>query len=356
MIAHRARPDAASFSEAHRLGGSTDQVARFKLGQGLAEAAPYFLLLSATPHQGKTDAFHRLLSLLDKETFADIGSVSRERVQPFIIRTEKRRAIDAEGKALFRARRTSLIPVAWEARQREQQLLYEAQLQDRVGLDKEGLDDLEEAVELGSGDPACEEIQQLQRCLGALDRTDGDNRGIVDPGELAELPLDDFVGFSGELPDDYPVRCLLAMPGTEQVEACQDIGLRQPEPLQAANRAVGGAATAIDTPGASGCECETPGIALLDSDLDQRVAEGIDARARQLQLQPVAVSSAISGCQIYPSCASNGRIAGPGGRKHAGSCVGFRAVGLSVLVNDIVSGPEEAFILPILRLCSRSGA
>ena len=118
--------DLVIVDEAHRLGGSTDQVARFKLGQGLAEAAPYFLLLSATPHQGKTDAFHRLLSLLDKETFPDLGSVSRERVQPFIIRTEKRRAIDAEGKALFRPRRTSLIPVAWEARHREQQLLYEA--------------------------------------------------------------------------------------------------------------------------------------------------------------------------------------------------------------------------------------
>jgi SNF2 family DNA or RNA helicase len=47
--------------EAHRLGGSTDQVARYKLGKGLAEAAPYLLLLTATPHQGKSDAFLRLL-------------------------------------------------------------------------------------------------------------------------------------------------------------------------------------------------------------------------------------------------------------------------------------------------------
>jgi len=44
----------------------------------------------------------------------------------------------------------------------------------------------------------------------------------------------------------------------------------------------------------------------------------------------------------------DGGIAGPGGRKHADSCVGFHAVGLSVLPNDIVSGREEAFILPIL--------
>jgi hypothetical protein len=68
----------------------------------LSEAAPYFLLLSATPHQGKTDAFYRLVSLLDPQEFPDVDSVTRERVQPRVIRTEKRRAIDAEGKPLFK--------------------------------------------------------------------------------------------------------------------------------------------------------------------------------------------------------------------------------------------------------------
>ena len=118
--------DLVIVDEAHRLGGSTDQVARFKLGQGLSEAAPYFLLLSATPHQGKTDAFHRLVSLIDAQEFPDIGSVTRERVEPHVIRTEKRRAIDAEGKPLFKPRRTQLGPVSWEERHRDQQLLYEA--------------------------------------------------------------------------------------------------------------------------------------------------------------------------------------------------------------------------------------
>ena len=118
--------DLVIVDEAHRLGGSTDQVARFKLGQGLSEAAPYFLLLSATPHQGKTDAFHRLVSLIDAQEFPDIGSVTRERVQPYVIRTEKRRAIDADGKPLFKPRRTQLVPVSWEERHRNQQLLYEA--------------------------------------------------------------------------------------------------------------------------------------------------------------------------------------------------------------------------------------
>lgn len=118
--------DLVIVDEAHRLGGSTDQVARFKLGQGLSEAAPYFLMLSATPHQGKTDAFHRLVSLIDAQEFPDISSVTRERVQPHVIRTEKRRAIDADGKPLFKPRRTQFGPVSWEERHRNQQLLYEA--------------------------------------------------------------------------------------------------------------------------------------------------------------------------------------------------------------------------------------
>ena len=103
--------DLIVIDEAHRLGGATDEVARFKLGQGLAEAAPYLLLLTATPHQGKTDAFHRLVSLLDKTTFPDSGSVTRERLQPYLVRTEKRRAIDAQGNPLFKPRRTQLEPV-----------------------------------------------------------------------------------------------------------------------------------------------------------------------------------------------------------------------------------------------------
>lgn len=111
--------------EAHRLGGSTDAVARYKLGQGLAQASPYFLLLSATPHQGKTDAFHRLIALLDERAFPDLASFDRDRVRPYVIRTQKRRAVDTEGKPLFKPRQTEMVPVAWD-RYREQRVLYEA--------------------------------------------------------------------------------------------------------------------------------------------------------------------------------------------------------------------------------------
>lgn len=112
--------------EAHRLGGSTEQVARFRLGQGLADASPYLLLLSATPHQGKSDAFRRLMSLVDADAFPDDESISPERVQPYVIRTEKRAAITADGNPLFKPRQTQLATIGWEDRHKSQQLLYEA--------------------------------------------------------------------------------------------------------------------------------------------------------------------------------------------------------------------------------------
>ena len=77
------------------------------------------------PTKGKRDSFHRLLSLLDSLEFHDVSSV-RERMQRYVIRTEKRRAIDVEGNPLFKPRLTQLVPVVWEARHRRQRLLYEA--------------------------------------------------------------------------------------------------------------------------------------------------------------------------------------------------------------------------------------
>ena len=118
--------DLVIIDEAHRMGGSTDQVARYKLGAALAEAAPYLLLLSATPHQGKTDQFHRLMQLLDRDSFPDENSISSDRVRPFVVRTEKRLAIDAEGKPLFKPRLTRTQAVAWLDRHKAQQGLYEA--------------------------------------------------------------------------------------------------------------------------------------------------------------------------------------------------------------------------------------
>jgi superfamily II DNA or RNA helicase len=118
--------DLVVIDEAHRLGGSTDQVARYRLGAALAEASPNLLLLSATPHSGKTDQFLRLMQLLDRETFPDETSVQRDRVAPYVVRTEKRSAIDNEGRPLFRPRQTRLEAVHWDERHSAQRELYDA--------------------------------------------------------------------------------------------------------------------------------------------------------------------------------------------------------------------------------------
>jgi len=112
--------------EAHRLGGSTEQVARFKLGDALAQAAPYLLLLSATPHQGKSDAFRRLIRFLDSDALPSDDAISRDAVMPYVIRTEKRRAIDVSGDPLFKPRFTQMVPIDWGAGHVEQRALYQA--------------------------------------------------------------------------------------------------------------------------------------------------------------------------------------------------------------------------------------
>ena len=118
--------DLIVIDEAHRLGGSTEQVARYRLGEALAEAAPSLLLLSATPHQGKTDAFRRILGFLDAEAFPEDETISQDSVAPYVIRTEKRNAIDAAGNPLFKPRRTQLVSVPWTDTHHEQRVLYDA--------------------------------------------------------------------------------------------------------------------------------------------------------------------------------------------------------------------------------------
>lgn len=116
--------DLVIVDEAHHVAGSSEDVARHLLGRELAEAAPRLLLLSATPHSGKSDAFARLLGLLD-DAFVHGRPIERATVAPFVVRTEKRNAIDAAGRPLFRPRMTTLVTVPYGDRRLER-ALYEA--------------------------------------------------------------------------------------------------------------------------------------------------------------------------------------------------------------------------------------
>lgn len=117
--------DLIIIDEVHRVAGSSGEVARYKLGNLLAQASPYLLLLSATPHNGKTEPFLRLIRLLDADAFPNAKSIVREQVAPFLIRTEKREAIDNNGNLLFKNRITHLVTISWDERNNLQRELYE---------------------------------------------------------------------------------------------------------------------------------------------------------------------------------------------------------------------------------------
>ena len=117
--------DLIIIDEAHRVAGSSGEVARYKLGNLLAQASPYLLLLSATPHNGKTEPFLRLIRLLDADAFPNAKSIVREQVAPFLIRTEKREVIDNNGNLLFKNRITHLVTISWDERNNLQRELYE---------------------------------------------------------------------------------------------------------------------------------------------------------------------------------------------------------------------------------------
>jgi superfamily II DNA or RNA helicase len=116
--------DLVIFDEAHHVAGSSDEVARHRLARELAATVPNVLLLSATPHSGKSDGFRRFIGLLDR-SFLNGLPLTRDRVQELVARTEKRTAVDGSGMPLFVPRTTVMEIVRYGDRTVEREL-YEA--------------------------------------------------------------------------------------------------------------------------------------------------------------------------------------------------------------------------------------
>lgn len=117
--------DCLIVDEVHMVAGASDDVGRYELVKQLARTVPHLLLLTATPHSGKSDAFRRLLMLLDPHHFGQGVNLSRELVEPFVIRTDKRTATDVDGKPLFAPRATQLVTIPFGPRHGLQKQLYE---------------------------------------------------------------------------------------------------------------------------------------------------------------------------------------------------------------------------------------
>ncbi len=114
--------DLVIIDEAHKMGGASSTVSRYILAQELCNSVENVLLLSATPHRGKSDHFRRILQLLDPDAFAGEGIPDIEELEPFVIRTEKRLAVDYDGNKLFNERSTSRFDVFLDERMHAKQI------------------------------------------------------------------------------------------------------------------------------------------------------------------------------------------------------------------------------------------
>ena len=107
--------DVIIIDEAHRLGRAEDgkRTDRYRLAQELHERTASFLLLTATPHQGKRRRFAALLELVRPDLKNQIGMIEMEPeiIKEIIIRNKKTVVTDAEGNLIFRGHETIRVPV-----------------------------------------------------------------------------------------------------------------------------------------------------------------------------------------------------------------------------------------------------
>ena len=117
--------------EAHKMsatvfGGEAKYTKRFRLGQLLSQAARHFLLLTATPHNGKEADFQLFLSLIDADRFAMAGrgaDTPPADVSGIMRRLVKEDMLRFDGSPLFPERHA--VPVNYEL-SRDEAALYEA--------------------------------------------------------------------------------------------------------------------------------------------------------------------------------------------------------------------------------------
>ena len=113
--------DMVIFDEAHKLsayeyGQKTYKSKRYEAAHLLSQQCEHILLLTATPHRGRTDTFKKLLQLLDEDIFAteDIAAdrvkeLSKDGLNKFFIRRLKEDMKDWNGNNLYKARYTRTV-------------------------------------------------------------------------------------------------------------------------------------------------------------------------------------------------------------------------------------------------------
>lgn len=112
----RTRWDLVVVDEAHKLsatwfGNKVSETKRFKLGKLLGSITRHFLLMTATPHNGKEEDFQLFLSLLDPDRFFGKfrGGVHKVDVSDIMRRMTKEELVKFDGTPLFPERRAYTV-------------------------------------------------------------------------------------------------------------------------------------------------------------------------------------------------------------------------------------------------------
>jgi superfamily II DNA or RNA helicase len=103
--------DEAHKMSAHFWGGKLEETKRYKLGKLLGQIGRHFLLMTATPHNGKEDDFQLFLALLDEDRFAGRfrEGVHQVDVTDLMRRMIKEDLYTFEGRKLFPERRAYTV-------------------------------------------------------------------------------------------------------------------------------------------------------------------------------------------------------------------------------------------------------
>lgn len=114
--------DLVVFDEAHRLSATLEgeevrRTRRYRLGEALARF-PGLLLLTATPHRGKTADFLLLLRLLSPEDFPSLEALPpKETLERYVLRRQKEDLVRLDGSPLFPERTSRTLAYALEGRE-----------------------------------------------------------------------------------------------------------------------------------------------------------------------------------------------------------------------------------------------
>lgn len=134
-VASNSHWDLIVFDECHKLSaydyGTKQYLSqRYKAAEVLSQQCEHILLLTATPHRGRTDTFKKLLQLLDEDIFATedivttrIKELEKDGSNKFFIRRLKEDMKDWEGNPLYKNRHTKTVSYELTPEEKE---LYDA--------------------------------------------------------------------------------------------------------------------------------------------------------------------------------------------------------------------------------------